>query len=354
MEKLKVAVIGVGSISKSHIDAYRANPNVELYAFCDINEKQLKKMGEKYGITRLYTDEAEMLKALPELEAVSVCTWNSAHAPCTIMALNAGKHVLCEKPMALNVEEAEEMKAAAEKNGKLLMIGFVRRFGKDCKIVKDMNDSDTLGEVYYAKAVNLRRNGNPCGWFGEKARSGGGPLIDLGVHSIDLVRYLLGKPRVTSVYGATFHKLGNRPNVKTPKSYVSASATDHDICDCEDLATATVRFDNGSVLSIEMSFSLNVAKEENSVQLFGTKGGVKMADEVELFTETNGYLSAVSLVGKTGFNMDAFQDEIAHFVDCVRNGTSCMNPAEDGVELMRILTAIYRSAESGHEVVIAQ
>lgn len=354
MKKIKVAVIGVGSVSESHITAYLANPNVELYAFCDINETQLKKMGEKYGVSRLYTDEAEMLKALPELEAVSVCTWNSAHAPCSIMALNAGKHVLCEKPMALNVEEAEAMQVAAEKNGKLLMIGFVRRFGKDCKIVKDMNENGTLGEVYYTKAVNLRRNGNPCGWFGEKARSGGGPLIDLGVHSIDLVRYLLGKPQVTSVYGVTFQKLGNRSELKTPKGYVSASATDHDICDCEDIASAIVRFDNGAALIVEMSYSLNLADEENNVQLFGTKAGVKMAKEVEMFTETNGYLSTVSLVGKTGFTFDAFHDEIGHFVDCVCNGTPCINPAEDGVELMRILDAIYRSAESGHEEVIVR
>ncbi len=354
MKKVKVAVIGVGSISKCHIEAYLKDSRVELYAFCDINEARLQLMGEKYGVTRLYTDEAEMLKALPELDAVSVCTWNSAHASCTIMALDAGKHVLCEKPMALNAEEAEAMKAAAERNGKLLMIGFVRRFGKDCAIVKDLAENGTLGELYYAKAQNLRRNGNPGGWFGEKARSGGGPLIDLGVHSIDLVRYLLGKPRVTSVYGATFQKLGNRPTIKTPKPYVSASATDHDVCDCEDLATATVRFDNGAVLTIEMSFSLNLAQESNNVQLFGTKAGINMADEVTMFSEVNGYLSNISLVGKTGFNMNAFEDEIAHFVSCVLGETECINPAEDGVELMRILSAIYRSAETGHEVVIGE
>ena len=220
-------------------------------------------------------------------------------------------------------------------------------------MTKDMIESDTLGEVYYAKAQNIRRNGNPGGWFGEKARSGGGPLIDLGVHSIDLVRYLLGKPNVVSVYGATFKKLGNRSNIKTPKPYVSAGATDHDICDCEDLAAATVRFDNGAVLTLEMSFSLNTAHEENSVQLFGTKGGVKLSTGVELYSELNGYLSNVTFDGKTGFENVAFDREVAHFVDCI-NGVEkeCRNPAEDGVELMRILTAIYRSAETGHEVVI--
>ena len=116
MNKIKVAVIGTGNISHSHIQGYLKNPNVELYAFCDINETQLKFMAEKYGVTRTYTDKDVMLKELPEIDAVSVCTWNSEHAPCTIAALNAGCHVICEKPMATSAAEAEEMKAAAEKN----------------------------------------------------------------------------------------------------------------------------------------------------------------------------------------------------------------------------------------------
>lgn len=106
MKKWKIAVIGVGGISEMHIASYLRNPDVELYAFCDINEKRLHEMGEKYGISRLYTDKDEMLRALPEIDAVSVCTWNSAHAPCAIAALNAGKHVLCEKPMATCAAEA--------------------------------------------------------------------------------------------------------------------------------------------------------------------------------------------------------------------------------------------------------
>ena len=132
MEKIKVGVIGAGSISQEHIRSYLNNPGVELYALCDINEKTLKNAGEKYGVTRLFTDKDKMLAALPELDAVSVCTWNSAHAPCAIAALNAGCHVLCEKPMATSAAEARRMVEAAEKNNRLLMIGFVRRYGNDC------------------------------------------------------------------------------------------------------------------------------------------------------------------------------------------------------------------------------
>ena len=136
MKKWKIAVIGVGGISEMHIASYLRNPDVELYAFCDINEKRLHEMGEKYGISRLYTDKDEMLRALPEIDAVSVCTWNSAHAPCAIAALNAGKHVLCEKPMATCAAEAQEMLDAAKKAGKLLMVGFVRRYERGSTLLR--------------------------------------------------------------------------------------------------------------------------------------------------------------------------------------------------------------------------
>ncbi|MBQ8005835.1 MAG: Gfo/Idh/MocA family oxidoreductase, partial [Clostridia bacterium] len=246
MKKIKVGIIGTGNIARSHIKSYLNNPNVELYAFCDIDEVRLAAAGRQFGIERLYTDINEML-ALPELDAVSVTTWNSEHASCTIAALKAGKHVLCEKPMATNVEDAVAMQKAAEESGKLLMIGFVRRFGDDMKLIEDFKAADYFGDIYYTKATYLRRNGNPMGWFGDKKRSGGGPLIDLGVHVIDFVRYALGNPKPISVYGATFKKLGAMTNIKTPKGYVSASATENDVCDVEDLATAMLRFDNGAV-----------------------------------------------------------------------------------------------------------
>lgn len=352
MSKLKVGIIGTGNISISHIEAYRKNPNVELYALCDINEKRLKEVAEKYGVERTFTDMNEMLK-LKELDAVSVCTWNSAHAPCTIAALNAGKHVLCEKPMATSTQEALAMKEAAERNGKLLMIGFVRRFGNDCAIVKDFINADYFGDIYYSKATYLRRNGCPGGWFGEKARSAGGPLIDLGVHVIDLVRYLLGKPKPISVYGATFNKLGDREELKDKKAYKAASATDHDIFDVEDLATAMIRFDNGAVLQVEASFSLNIKKDEGTIQLFGSKGGAKLDPELEMYSVVNGYMADVNLVTPTALSFSGlFQGEIDHFVSCITDKVTCISTAQDGVEMMRILDAIYESARTGHEVVL--
>lgn len=351
MKKLKVGVIGVGSISDNHILSYIANENCELYAFCDINEKTLKTKGERYSVTRLFMDKDEMLRACPEIDIVSVCTWNCAHAECSIAALNAGKHVLCEKPMAMNAEEAEKMLEAAKRNNKLLMIGFVRRYGNDCSVIKDFVDTGDFGEIYYAKATYLRRAGAPGGWFGEKQLSGGGPLIDLGVHVIDLARYVAGNPKPVSAYGATFHKLGNRDHLKLTRRYNQNKEKDK--FDVEDFATAMIRFDNGFVLSVEASFSLNIGKNIATVELMGTKAGFVLDPEVKIFTEQNGYLTNVSFDSSTALSFDGlFENEIAHFIECIKNGLPCRSPAEDGVEIMKILDAIYDSAKTGHEVVI--
>ncbi len=355
MKKLKAAVIGVGSISQEHINGYIKNPDVELYAFCDINEERLYQKAEMYGVAkeRCFTDKDEMFRALPEIDIVSVTTWNSAHAECAIAALNAGKDVICEKPMAINTEQALAMKEAADRNNKLLQIGFVRRFGNDCKVVKDFIDAGSFGDIYYSKATYLRRNGNPGGWFGDKSRSGGGPLIDLGVHVIDLVRYLLGKPQPVSIYGATFQKLYNRPDVIKTRGYAAADAKKGDICDVEDLASAMIRFDNGAVLHIEAAFSLNIKNPEGDIQLFGTKAGCKLDPQVEIFTEMNKYLVNVEFDDDTALSFDGlFQNEMNHFVDCVLGRAECIAPAQDGVDMMRILDAIYESARTGHEVIL--
>ena len=353
MSKTKIAVIGVGGISQQHLDAYRNNPDVEIYALCDINEAQLNKRGEQYGVKRLYTDCETMLEELPEIEAVSVCTWNSAHAPCTIAALKAGKHVLCEKPMATNAKDAEAMLQAAKESGKLLMIGFVRRFGNDCALLQDLIAEDYFGEIYYTKATYLRRNGNPGGWFGDKSRSGGGPLIDLGVHVIDLSRYIMGNHKPVSVYGATFQKLFNRPDIKKHGGYKSVSASEKDICDVEDAVTALIRFDNGSVISVEASFALNLKKDKGDIEFFGTKAGAKLDPELHVYSQVAGHMTDVDFAEPTALSFEGlFANEVNHFVECVRTGCECRNPAEDGVMLMKILDAIYESAKTGHEVLI--
>ena len=233
------------------------------------------------------------------------------------------------------------------------MIAFVRRFGNDMKLIKDFQESGYFGDIYYAKAQYLRRNGNPMGWFGDKKRSGGGPLIDLGVHVIDFVRYAMGNPKPISVYASTYQKLFARTNIKTPKGYVSASATDNDVCDVEDLASAMVRFDNGATLHIEASFSLNIEQDVGGIQLFGTKAGVTVDKKLKLITEANNYMANLEIEADASNDFTlVFQNEINHFVDCIQGKTDCISPTQDGIELMKILSAAYKSAETGHEVVI--
>ena len=352
LKKVRVGIIGTGSISRSHMAGYKALDNVEVLAACDINEKRVRAFAEQYGIPRVYTDYNEMLKR-EDLDAVSVCTWNSVHAPAAIAALRAGKNVLCEKPMALNTEQALEMEQAAKEAGKLLMVGFVRRFGNDTAVLQDFIRGGMMGDVYYAKATYLRRAGFPGGWFGDRSRSGGGPLIDLGVHVIDLVRYLMERPKAVSVSGAVFHKLGARTDIRQEKAYSASDSAD--VFDVEDLAAAMIRFDNGAVLSIEASFSLNLKNDTGSIELFGTKAGAKLDPSLEFYTEQNRYLVNVTPVCNTALSFEGlFEREIAHFVGCVSEGTECLSPAEDGVELMRIIDAVYRSAETGREAVISR
>lgn len=352
MSKIKVALIGAGNIANTHLDSYTKNSDVEIYAICDINELRLNETADKYGIDRRYTDVDTMLAALPELDAADVCVWNVNHAECTVKALNAGLNVLCEKPMAYNAEEAVKMKEAADKNGKLLMIGFVLRYSDDAKIAKDFIDNGYIGDIYYSKAQYIRRHGNPGGWFANKKLSGGGPVIDLGVHVIDLTRYLMGNPKPVSVYAATFDKLGKRDNLKTNPCWVPKDAKPDDPCTVEDLAIAIIRYDNGAVTMLETSYSLN-GEETAKRRLFGTKAGIDISDGVKIFGECNDFLADIDIKTDNYKNSnDMFDAEINHFVDCIKNGTECKSKAEDGIEIMKILDALYLSAKTGHEVIL--
>ncbi len=352
MRKVKIGIIGTGSISAAHLNAYMKNPYAEIVALCDINKERLNQKAEQYNVKNIFTSADEMVKSA-ELDAVSICTWNNAHAPTAIAALNAGLHVLCEKPMALNTEQALAMQNAAKKNEKLLMIGFTRRFDSDTAILQKFIDSGQLGELYYLKASYLRRHGSPGGWFGDFSRSGGGPLIDLGVHIIDLCRYLMGNPKPVSVYGATFNHLKNRPKIQTEVAYKSADANENDIFDVEDLAVAMIRFDNGALMTVETSFSLNIKQNKGSVELFGTKGGAKLMPELEIYTDNCGHLIDIGFNEPTALSFSSlFQKEIDHFIDCVRGTAHCRAPMEDGVTLMTILDAIYESAKIGHEIIL--
>ena len=349
--KLRVGIIGTGGISRSHMAGYsKLGDRVEVVAACDIDEAKLNAYCKQYGIPKQYTDFNEMM-ANEELDCVSVCTWNAAHKDATIAALRGGANVLCEKPMAMNAQEAEEMKAVAEETGKLLQIGFVRRFGNDAAALKDFIDDGVFGDIYYAKATYLRRSGCPGGWFGDKSRSGGGPLIDLGVHVIDLVRYLAGLPNPVSAYGATYNNLG--PNRAGGGQKQWEIAGNQDPYTVEDFTTAMIKFDNGLTVSVEASFNLNIKKDVGNIELFGTKAGCRIDPEVEIYTQMAGRFVNVSPASSTALSFNGlFENEIKGFADAVEGIAPCRATAEDGVALMKIIDAIYESAETGKSVEI--
>lgn len=244
MVRTGVGIIGAGTISDVHLQSLAANPSAKLIAICDLNEERAREKADKYGAEKVYTRYQDLLDDT-SIEAVIICTWNNMHAELSIAALRAGKHVLVEKPLCRTVEEALRIEEAVKESGKILQIGYVRRYSPGTAMIKQFIDNGDLGTIYYAKASSIRRLGNPGGWFADIERSGGGPLIDIGVHVIDVCWYLMGRPKVKSVVGNTYRKLGNRSHIRHLDFYKAADY-DANRNTVEDLANALIRFDNGA------------------------------------------------------------------------------------------------------------
>jgi len=350
MSKIKIGVIGAGSISEAHFNAYKGNSEVEIYAVCDLNEQRAQDKANKYGATNIYTDYNELL-ANPEIEAVSICTWNNTHAEISAAAIRAGKHVLVEKPLCRTVEEALQLQEVVRASNKILQVGVVRRYDPNAQMLRQFIENGDIGEIYYAKASSIRRLGNPGGWFSDIERSGGGPLIDIGVHVIDLCWYMMGRPKVKSVSGNTYRKLGNRSNIKN-LSFYQAADYDAEKNSVEDMTNALIRFENGASLLVDVSFTLHAKKDEATVKLFGTKGGIEIDPEIYIATEK--YDTILNIKPQTdaaSFDFGrAFQSEIDNFIRCVKTGEEPISPVEDGVEIMKVLRGIYESAEKGVEI----
>lgn len=349
-ENIRIGVIGAGSISAMHLRSYQNNPHAELYAICDLNEQRARQKADKYSIPHVFTNYQDLL-ALEEIDAVSICTWNNSHAEISIAALHAGKHVLVEKPLCKTVEEALRVEEAVRTSGKMLQVGFVRRYSSNTRIVKQFLDQGELGQIYYAKASCIRRLGNPGGWFSDVERSGGGPLIDLGVHVIDLCWYLMGKPKVKSVSGNTYAKLGNRSNVRN-LSFYKSSDYDAEHNTVEDLANALIRFENGASLMVEVSFTLHAKADELTVKLYGDKGGAELEPALAIVTEKyDTILNVEPQVDNRSFDFVAgFQDEINYFLEVCTGAKETLSPVEDGVEMMKMLCGIYESSTKGKEI----
>ena len=348
MDKLKIAIIGTGNIGSTHAAAYRAHPDqAEIVACCDLDQEKAEKYAQRYDIPHVYTDMYEMMR-VERPDAVSVCTWNKSHKDAAICALRAGAHVLCEKPMAMNTQQAEEMKAAAQEAGRLLMVGFVRRYGNDAAILKPHIEAGELGEIYYAKAQYLRRKGYPGGWFGDLSYAGGGPLIDLGVHVIDLVKYLAGNPRPVRAYGIACRSLSDhRRSAGGDWPVQSKIAFAYD---CEDSAAALITFEGGLQLLVETSYSMDIEQQDiNRIELYGTKKSAVFNPELYFhYYDESGNPVSEKEPGETALSFDGlFEKEIGHFLQCVRTGAPCRSTAQDGIDLMKILDAVYLSARTG-------
>ncbi|WP_138494593.1 Gfo/Idh/MocA family protein [Paenibacillus pinistramenti] len=350
MSIVKIGVIGTGSISDFHLKAYAAHPEAEVYAVSDLNEARAQAAAGAHGAAKAYTDYRDLL-ADPEIDAVSICTWNNTHAEICIAALQAGKHVLIEKPLCRTVQEALQIQEAVKASGRLLQVGFVRRYDSNAQLLRSFADQGEFGDIYYAKASYIRRLGNPGGWFSDKSRSGGGPLIDIGVHVIDLCWYLMGRPKAVSVSGNTYSRLGNRAHIQNLSSY---KAADYDARynDVEDMANALIRFENGASLMVDVSFTLHAKGDEGIIKLYGDKGGFEVDPEVCIVTEKHDtILNIQPQTDDSGFQFEqAFANEIAHFIECVQQNKQPLSPVEDGVEIMKILNAVYESAAAGKEI----
>ncbi len=354
MKTLKVGVIGTGGIARAfHLPTLSDTPGVELVAVCDIVREKAVKAAEDFKASHVFEDYRELLE-LEELDAVSICTPNYLHSIIAVAAFEKGKHVICEKPDAVSVEEALKMKAASEKAGKLLMVMRNNRYDGKIQFLKKYIAEGNLGEIYAAKCGWVRRRGIPGkgGWFTTKAQSGGGPLIDLGVHMIDVSIWLMGSPTPVSVTGSTYCKFANEDTKADSANAAFGESKAGGTFDVEDLAMGFIKFDNGASLAIEFSWASNIESEDKYVELLGTKAGAKYHStdsELKLFGEAVGVTTDIKPnLGTAEAGQHARY--IRHFIACIRGEETPIFVPQQGVDMIKILTAIYQSAQTGSEV----
>ncbi|HTL52436.1 MAG TPA: Gfo/Idh/MocA family oxidoreductase, partial [Planctomycetota bacterium] len=333
-KRIGIGVVGAGGIAGTHITGYKAVPGAELVAICDVVPGKAEAVAKEHGFKHAFTDYNEMMK-LKEIDAVSVCTPNAFHKGPTLAALKAGKHVLCEKPIALNAVEGAEMVAAAKKAKKKLQIGLHFHFDPRVQALKRFINEGAVGRAYYTRVQALRVRGIPTwGVFTNKKLQGGGPVVDIGVHMLYAAMYLLGFPKPVSVSGQTFNFIGT-----AKPSYGAWGLWDHTKFEIEDSAMAFVRFENGHVLVLETSFTANIEKDVWNVQIFGDKGGVNY-DPCQIIREENGSMTtALVTYPKAPKEHTA---EVAAFIESIRENKPVRVPGEDALCVQRILDGIYK------------
>ena len=352
MKKVKVAVIGCGTIARTqHIPSYSKNPMVEIKYLVDIKHERAIELAKQYGVENAITDFRDVLKD-DEIEAISICTPNDTHAPIAIECLNAGKNVLCEKPASISVELVNKMKEAADKNGRILNIGVVNRFNTAVNKIKDMIEAGELGEVYHIYCSFRAHRSIPGlgGQFTTAAKSGGGVLIDWGVHFIDLIFYCIGLPKVLTVSGQTYSKLAK--DMKD-YSFVDMWAGPPDYTgtyDVEDFVTGLVRT-AGPTISLNGAWAQNIGQGDMSIEFLGDKAGVKLeyGGGFKIYSAKNGVLYETEPSFTTS---DMFYDELDSFVKSSSENVKNRANIDSVVVTSEVMEAIYKSAKLGKEVTL--
>ena len=355
-KKIKIGIIGCGGIANGkHMPSLSKLGDIEMVAFCDIVLERAEMAKEKYGTpaAKVYTDYQEMLKD-QEIEVVHVLTPNRSHAPITIDALHAGKHVMCEKPMAKTAEDARKMVAAAKETGKKLTIGYQHRHKPESIYLKSVIERGDLGEIYFAKAFAVRRRGTPnWGVFLNEYEQGGGPLIDIGTHSLDVTLYLMNNYEPKMVVGTKYKKVNN---ADCGNPWGGWDPEQHTM---EDSAFGFIVMKNGATIILESSWALNTSEpiQEGSTVLCGTDAGAQIKNgvlinkgEFNRLIEIKPDLSSGGVAFYEGVSNDPAQVEARRWIDCIKNNTEPVVKPEQACVVSEILEAIYKSAASGQPV----
>ncbi|MCY0876798.1 MAG: Gfo/Idh/MocA family oxidoreductase [Firmicutes bacterium] len=356
MSKLKVGIIGCGGIANGkHLPSLQKQEGVEIVAFCDLIEERATEAAAKYGAAdaRVYTDFRKLLKD-PAIVAVNVCTPNDGHADITVAALEAGKHVMCEKPMAKTSEGAKRMVDAAKRTGKKLTIGYQNRYRPDSQYLKRLCKRGDLGEIYFAKAHAIRRRAVPTwGVFLDEEKQGGGPLIDIGTHALDLTLWMMDNYQPKMVVGTTYHKLGQRKDAANAWGpWDPAKFT------VEDSAFGFIVMQNGATIVLESSWALNTLQTgEAMCTLSGTEGGADMWDGLRINGEDMSklYTRKIDLgAGGVDFYDGAVENaadlEMRTWIEAVRDDRDLVVLPEQALVVTQILEALYESAKTGQAI----
>ena len=358
-KKLRIGIIGCGGIANGkHMPSLKKlDDKVEMVAFCDLVEERAVKAAKEYGTpdAKVYTDYQELLKD-ESIDVVHVCTPNRSHSFITVAALEAGKHVMCEKPMAKTYADAKAMLDAAKRTGKKLTIGYQNRQNPENQYSKAAVSAGDLGEIYYAQAHALRRRAVPTwGVFLNEYEQGGGPLIDIGTHALDLTLWIMNNYEPKMVVGNTFRKLAENPPEKQGNAW---GEWDPEKFTVEDSAFGYIVMKNGAVINLMSSWAINMHKyNEAAYVLCGTEGGITNTDGLKFNTVKNGRqtveevnLNAGGAAFYEGRSVEPSTADMAQWIDAILNDTDpCVLP-EQALCVTQILEAIYTSAKTGQPV----